>query len=189
MWENEVPSASNERLAHDTPSLSHNPAARVPAQKCPLGLKLVQSLINLLFKQGYGVGELDEEDRKALDPNGIELRLIWSGGLQFSETRQNSVRDFDANRVHVLRVLLMCLASQVYSPDDTDFNYFVFCTANGAAPFVPILFYSLLNTILTYTWQGYVLFLVELNREFLLPVHERLLMTLWLICQCRSWRS
>jgi len=156
MWKNEIPSANNEKIAHDThPSLSLDPT-KTQTQRCPLGLKLIQSLINLLFKQGYTVLELDEEDKKALDPHNIESRLIWSGGLQFIETRQKNIRDFDQNRIEVLRLLLMCFSSQLYNPDDNDFNYFVFCAINSAAPFIRIFFYSLLNSVLRYTWQGYV---------------------------------
>jgi hypothetical protein len=158
MWENEIPSANNEKTAHDNDSALNLDPTKSQAQKCPLGLKLIQSLINLLFKQGYTVLELDEEDKKALDPHSIELRLKWSGGLQFTETRQNNIRNFDQNRIEVLRVLLMCFSSQLYNPDDNDFNYFIFCATNGAAPFIRIFFYSLLNSILTYTWQGYVTF-------------------------------
>ncbi len=172
-WRNDVPSQTAEDDAYNiyanrsTRETSHDPGKDEEEKKLgenpavtgvPLGARLVQTLISLLFKQGFTICGLDEEERTKIDPFGIDIKLIWSGGLQFSETRQSKERKFDSARVAVLRLLLICVTSQLYNPSENIFNYFAFCTTCGAAPYIKNLFFSLMNIVLSYNWKGYVSF-------------------------------
>jgi len=163
-WENSVPEITSEEQAFD---IYANLAARNNQQKIqnleenkenpikiPLGAKLIHSLICLLFKENFTIAKLDSDDHKTLDPYGIDIKLIWTGGLQYAETKQSKNRKFDQNRCEILRVLLLCIGSQLYNPNPSVFNFFSFCCINGGAMYTKCLFFSLFNQILTYNWKG-----------------------------------
>ena len=164
LWENGDPHLTNEAEVYDF--YASERAGKMEDKKgedqkkeikIPLGAILVQSLINLLFKQNYTISVLDAEEKAHIDPYGIDIKLIWRGGLQFSETKQHKETKYDANRIEVLKLLLLCASSQLYNPADSKvFNFSVFYATCGAAPFVKNMFFSLLNVVLSHQWQGFV---------------------------------
>mmetsp|Transcript_319 Transcript_319/g.449 ORF Transcript_319/g.449 Transcript_319/m.449 type:complete len:843 (-) Transcript_319:174-2702(-) len=81
--------------------------------------------------------------------------LVWAGGLAVKTTKLNdgNVRKFDKNRIEVLRLLLAACCDPLFSPPD-EYNplasrWLGVATA-ADAPNAICLFYSLLNTIISY---------------------------------------
>eukprot|EP01022_Parablepharisma_sp_SALTPOND_P000859 TRINITY_DN105156_c0_g1_i1.p1 TRINITY_DN105156_c0_g1~~TRINITY_DN105156_c0_g1_i1.p1 ORF type:complete len:1100 (+),score=45.85 TRINITY_DN105156_c0_g1_i1:99-3302(+) len=123
--------------------------------KTPYGARLMQCLINLLFKQNFCIANLAEDEKTNLEPFGIDIKTVWSGGLQFDYTRQHKERVFDANRCDVLYTILMCIGSKIYEKMDTKYNLFSAYATNGKTQNVKNFFFSLLNTVVSYDWKGY----------------------------------
>lgn len=92
--------------------------------------------------------------------NGILLLpkpacIVWAGGcgVKSKKHSESNTRKFDKNRVEVLRLLLAACCDPLYSPAE-DYNPLAsrwLSVATAAdAPNAICLFYSLLNTIITY---------------------------------------
>ena len=124
--------------------------------KTPYGVTLIQTLINLLFKQNLTISKLEEDEKTNLNPFGIDIKTIWSGGLQYEDTRQAKERKYDSVRCEILYLLLTCLSSQIYAPMGSTINLFSMYATCGKAQNVKNLFFSLLNTVLSYNWKGFV---------------------------------
>jgi len=120
--------------------------------KSPIGMNLIQALVNLLFLQDYSIANLGEQGND-LDGIGIEPRIVWSNGIDIKAARQTNIRQYDANRCNILSLILMCIGSGVYQ-EKTIPNYFNICLVDIQLANIKNLFYSLLNTILNYNWQG-----------------------------------
>lgn len=105
------------------------------------------------------------------------MSIIWSPGAGVSQAElgfEGSTRKYDKNRVEVLRLVLAACCDPLYSPAD-EYNplasrWLAVATA-ADAPNAICLFYSLLNTILTYEPRGFSegnqLALVELSAQVL----------------------
>jgi hypothetical protein len=135
-------------------SLLWEPSANTEEKvKAPIGMKLTQALVNLLFLQDYSISNLGEQGND-LDLVGIESKVVWSSGINIKVARQTKIRNYDMNRCNILSLLLMCIGSSAYQPSRTAPNYFNICLMNTQLNNLKNLFYSLLNTILDYNWQG-----------------------------------
>jgi hypothetical protein len=158
LWANKRPEALTEEQALALCTAEEEHKAQSSEQSAPpLGVMLIQSLVNLLFRQEYTIAKLTEEESATLDARGIDAKVIWSGGLQYETTRQHKERKYDRVRIDILRLLLVCLSSHLYHPPKSGVNYFAAYVTCGKIIHVKNLFFSLLNTVVSYNWRGYVL--------------------------------
>lgn len=123
----------------------------------PFGAKLAQSLLNLLFMQNFTICKLEEDEKNKIDPYGIDIKLIWTGGLQHEQTRQQKYNNYNKNRLDLLRLILLCLSSQLYSAVNACINFFPLYFTCGKSQQIKNFFFSLLNVSLSYNWKGYVI--------------------------------
>jgi len=163
LWQNHSISQNSEDLvskeiSEKAYSISDENTEKLTEDKIitPYGARLMQALINLLFKQNYCIGKLSAEESATLDIFGIDQKIIWCGGLQFEHTKNENERKFDENRCDVLKLILQLIGSQIYQKINTSFNYFAAYVTNGKAQNVKNMFFSLLNTVISYNWQGLI---------------------------------
>ncbi len=166
LWLNEKPTAKSEDeiMKEAADSIIQSQEDRKDNDtdlKKPYGARLMQGLMNLLFKQGFTVAKLAEEEKTNLDPFGIDVKVIWAGGLQYEDTRQRKERVFDRNRVDVLYLILECLGTQIYEEKRSANNLFAMYAGCGKAQNVKNMFFSLINTVVSYDWRGYVSSIVD----------------------------
>lgn len=149
LWLNATPSGRTEEEAAKT----------LPPEKenggTPHGARLMQSLINLLFRPGYCVAKLATGE---LDRFGVDPGAVWAGGLQAEEAKQGKERKFDQNRCDVLYLIMECLSTQLYEEKRAcgECNLFAMYASCGETPNIKNMFFSLLNTVVSYNWKGYV---------------------------------
>lgn len=157
LWENSIPPKTSEEEASNyyADMVTKGKFGKSEKPIHPYGAILAQSLMNLLFMQNFTICKLNEEE-KLIDPYGIDKKLIWTGGLQYDETKQHGERIYDGNRLSILRLMIICLSSQLYSSIHSCINFFGIYFTCGKSQQNKNLFFSLLNTALGYNWKGYV---------------------------------
>ncbi len=147
-WLNELP----QQLSEDDAFRSIKESRPAKVAGIPLGCRLVEALIGLLFKPNFTIAPASW--------GTTPFESTWADGVQFAHRlrEEKSPATYDGARVDVLRVLLVCLSEGIYTSAGEPLNYFAFCATCGSSPYQANLFLSLLNTVLAYDWRGYVLY-------------------------------
>lgn len=124
----------------------------------PSGVKLCQGILLMLFKPGFSVRVLTE-DITNLNTTGIDQNVLWKNGVSTSgDVYNHYYTNFDANRISLLRLMLVCVSQPLYHTSEeyltilNPFSCFFTCRRSKN---VKNLFVSLLNTIISYDTEGY----------------------------------
>ena len=116
---------------------------------------IVSTILNLLFKPHICVpGSIPEIQLTVIDPNPY---LIWHSGVLLATSNQDKITTYNSTRIELIKMLLILSSSSVYFPIE-EFskipNVALMMLTNKYTPNGQNLFYSLLNTVLTYNWKG-----------------------------------
>jgi hypothetical protein len=119
-------------------------------------LRLLEAISILLFKPGFTIQSLNgvQPQMYAIDEN-----LVWKSGITVLEAANHNRRDFDQNRIALLRLMIVMLSQPLFhSPEEylvilNPFNTFF---TNRNCKNVKNLFISLVNVIISYDCTGYV---------------------------------
>lgn len=159
------------------PSKDSNEKMQQPSDQEPLALLVIHAAMHMLFLPQFTCDYYEDaplEERKETPhdrdikadaglkrrkvDNGVPLTptpsgIVWMPGAGVSTLPEAPTRKYDKNRIEVLRLLLTSCCDPLYSPAD-EYNplasrWLAVATA-ADAPNGVCLFYSLLNTILTY---------------------------------------
>ena len=125
----------------------------------PLAVILVNALYHLLFLPEFTIDD-PNIDFKVEDINKKEFKraLMWAPGVGSTEKSIVSSTVHDKNRIEVLRVLLSTFSGALYhSPDTYDpcTSMWLEVATSADAPYVELVFYSLVNTVLGYDPIGW----------------------------------
>jgi hypothetical protein len=73
----------------------------------PYGVKLCEAILIMLFKQGFSVRTLPQDNNTA-NTRGIDQNVLWKNGISTSgDVYNHYYQNFDANRIALLRLLLI----------------------------------------------------------------------------------
>jgi hypothetical protein len=111
----------------------------------------------LFFKPGFTIAPFDNKDQ---EPSyyGIDENVVWRSGFSVIDASNHSRKEFDANRIALLRLTIVVLSQPLYfTPDEYILvlnPYSTFLT-NRRTKHIKNLFVSLVNVITSYDCNGY----------------------------------
>jgi hypothetical protein len=111
----------------------------------------------LFFKPGYTVATVEAGYEPAFF--GIDENLVWRSGFSVLEAVNHSRREFDANRIALLRLTIVVLSQPLYhTPEEyiLVLNPYATILTNRRTKNIKNLFVSLVNMITSYDCAGYV---------------------------------
>jgi hypothetical protein len=149
----------------------------------PLTSAVMELLTDCLFADSFTI----PSPQMNISKNNVQLGRIWAAGVgtpsnfQIQQTKLSW--QFDLHRAEVLRAILAASVEPMYKPPaeyTSDHNTFLAALVSSGNPLAPTLLYSLINIILTYHADIYVLpysySLYTDNREPLVSLAVQLLL-------------
>ena len=138
----------------DKPELpAFKPAPVVEEGGEPLGVVLVNSVLHLLFLPDFTIEDpqIDFNNPNVSYTQEFKNALMWAPGVGSAEKSVVSSSEYDMNRIDVLRLMIATFSDSLYqNPDTYDSCASVWLEEVTAidTPYVEIVFYSLINTVL-----------------------------------------
>ena len=71
-------------------------------------IKLMESISMLLFKPGFTIAALEEDYVPSV--SGIDDQLVWKSGISIMEARNHYETQYDANRISLVRLMIILLS-------------------------------------------------------------------------------
>ncbi|KAN0008907.1 hypothetical protein ACTFIU_010189 [Dictyostelium citrinum] len=125
----------------------------------PLAVKLMDSLLDLLFFPGFTVTEsLGLKSPKEASPDSIPVLFSWAGGFGVDSVPTVHNKQFWINRLSVLQCLITCLSEQLYVPQDlvsTFKSKWLDWITHTQEYYTEALLFSLINTFATFDPIGW----------------------------------
>ena len=160
--------AAKDKNKEEGKDLFHE--AEIDETKIPYAIKLLESIFCLCFKPGFTINEMKERERLTINPYGIDYKVIWRSGVACENASNTNTRKYDKTRfefvlvislfrIDILKLLIVALSETIYLGTDQylkRINPFITFATNSKIKHSKNLFFSLLNTMLTYDWKGYV---------------------------------
>ncbi|EAL63430.1 UPF0663 family protein [Dictyostelium discoideum AX4] len=125
----------------------------------PLAVKLMDSLLDLLFFPGFTVTEsLGLKSPKEASPDAIPVLFSWAGGFGVDSVPTVHNKQFWINRLSVLQCLITCLSEQLYVPQDSVSTFkskWLDWITHTQEYYTEALLFSLINTFATFDPIGW----------------------------------
>eukprot|EP00618_Florenciella_parvula_P037005 CAMPEP_0119472924 /NCGR_PEP_ID=MMETSP1344-20130328/4791_1 /TAXON_ID=236787 /ORGANISM="Florenciella parvula, Strain CCMP2471" /LENGTH=327 /DNA_ID=CAMNT_0007505963 /DNA_START=271 /DNA_END=1250 /DNA_ORIENTATION=- len=129
----------------------------------PLGQLVIQAVMHLLFLPSFTV-DTDafeneyEEDEQEEDLDVLHPGAVWAPGIIVPNDIVVLSTTYDKNRVEVLRLMLAMLCEPLFQPADNFDPVRSLWLKSATAidvPYASLLFYSLLNTVISFDPVGW----------------------------------
>lgn len=135
----------------------------------PYGVRLWEGILTMLFKPGFTIRPLPK-DVSEINKRGIDQNALWKNGVSTSgDVYNHYYTNYDANRISLLRLLLVCISQPLYHGSEeyltilNPFSWYLTCRRSSN---IKSLFVSLLNNIISYDIEGYKIpYLSSLNTQ------------------------
>lgn len=140
------------------------------SMQIPYALKLLDSLMLLLFKPGFTVrfppgeglphshsGEGLSKSRFRSNVNGIDDLVLWETGLATLGEVPNKVSDsqYHKHRYYLLKLLIVCCSQPLYTPlSENSVNPLTLALVYKKSRYLKSLVFSLLNCVIGYDCDG-----------------------------------
>ncbi|KYQ89779.1 hypothetical protein DLAC_11787 [Tieghemostelium lacteum] len=125
----------------------------------PLAVKLMESLLELLFLPGYTVDlSLGVKNPRIDNPDSLPLNFVWLPGFGVETVPTYQTKQFWINRLNVLQCLLTTISGQLYISQEHVSNFrskWLLWLTEEQDYHTEALFYSLINSFSTYDPIGW----------------------------------
>jgi len=121
-------------------------------QKQPYAAVLIDCLMELLFIPGFTVAS-HQEKLQTMEYYTLDKALVWSPGVGVKGNLHYTSEKFESNRYTVLKCMIALSSITLYSTIESavdDLNPMLWLLSSRYTKNLSNLFYSLLNTIVTY---------------------------------------
>lgn len=174
------------------------PAAASSNAACePLAKQLIHAIMGLLFLPEFTVSihayKGFGEERRSAARSGqtrpssslVFPSLLWNAGVSYPDASVGTSLAYDKNRKEVVKLLLTCFSGILYQTAEMCSQWhdrFLAIATAPDCPFAPTLFFSLLNSVVTYDPVGwgvpYAGSIVTDDRETLVDASLQVLLVL-----------
>ncbi|EGC32662.1 hypothetical protein DICPUDRAFT_92564 [Dictyostelium purpureum] len=139
--------------------INNNENSEILLDETPLAIKLMDSLLDLLFFPGFTVSEsLGLKSPKETSPDSIPPLYSWVAGFGIDNVPTVSNKQMWLNRLSVLQCLISCLSEQLYVPQENVSSFkskWLDWFTNTQDYYTETLLFSLINTFSTYDPIGW----------------------------------